>query len=184
MGFIPATIAEWTEARLERFILNVIARSGVGGNSETAAAPARESDSELAKGTYTGNNMSITAVSHATSQEIVTLPALNFNGETLIRVEFSVADVWSPASTSGHATNIALYELISGTPNFITILGRALTFDTDSAQQSVPMAGAFEFTPAAGLRTYSMRAYVSTGTGNIIGSQSGLAPPTFRITRV
>lgn len=152
-----------------------------GASGSAVWAPAREVDSELAKGFYLGNNVSVTATTHAASHDLVTLPAVAFDGVTKVRAECVLSNVWSPAAGSGNGISIALYEMVGGTPSFVIILCGIVSYE--AVQQCNPCVGVVEFTPNAGSRIYSMRTYVTTGTGNIIGTQSGYAAPTLRLLR-
>jgi hypothetical protein len=162
-----------------------ITKTGAGptGPKGPAGGGFRVSDMELAKGFYTGNNIAVTATTHAASQEIVTLPPITVDGATRLRAEISIALAVAPVGGSGHALCFGLYTMTGGTPGFNILFAALQALFDGSTNFGVPVFGVYEWTPPAGTYTYSLRSYVSTGSGNIVGSQSGYAQPSFRILR-
>lgn len=151
---------------------------GVGGAA--VWAPIRESDTELGYATYTGLNISVTATTHATSQLICSLPPLTFDGATKIRLSCGLPRVDTPVGASGHGILIGLYE--AGT-SYIILFGFVVSPTDGSGFFGVPVYGEYVMTPSAGSHTYSLRSYVTTGSGAIVSTQSGLTPCFLRATR-
>jgi hypothetical protein len=129
---------------------------------------------EIAKARYDGNNIAVTATTHATSQAICTLPAITFDGTTRYRFISSIASIAAPL-IQGAIISVALYEMVGGTPNFSVVM--MMVVNPAAAEMRVPGYNIAEFIPAAGSRIYALRAYVTGGQGAIIGAQSGLSSP-------
>lgn len=102
---------------------------------------------------------------------VVTAPAVTFDGATIALVEFSC-----PLLERGNIyTRVCLYE--NGVQKGIIA----------QATSGSPGYGAFRFTPTAGAKTYSIRAYVDTSTGYVragTGAGNTLVPATIRVSKI
>lgn len=123
------------------------------------------------------SNVSITATTEATANQIVSAGAITFDGAP-VRVEFGAYLIRGPASVS------IFVELYDGASS-IGVLGQ---YDMDAGADGVPPRLTRRFTPTAVAHTYSIRAHLaSAGTGTVFGGAGGvgLAMPGFiRITKV
>jgi hypothetical protein len=109
----------------------------------------------------------------------VTAPAVTFDGSPVL-IEFGCEGI-NPASVAGASITLWLYQ--DGAS--IGVLG---TMNNPAAGTSrAPVRPARRLTPTPGSHTYSVRATVSTGTGQILAGPGGAAqdaPAFIRITRV
>lgn len=130
---------------------------------------------EFGETDFTGA-VSITATAEATANTIVTAPAITFDGSTIVLIDF-----YAPFAGNGASgqLNVCLFDG-SSSIGFLGELGGA-------ANLMVPIRLARRLTPAAATKTYSVRAFVSSGTGNVTAGAGGAgnATPGFvRITKV
>jgi hypothetical protein len=114
----------------------------------------------------------ITATSEATAQAVVTAPAITLDGATVILVEFSAYAAAPP--TGGPSMAIVLFD--GATP-----LGQ-LAYLQNAGY--VPIRVARRLTPAAATHTYSIRAWVSSGSGTIHGGAGGSNVPMPAFIRI
>ena len=121
-------------------------------------------------------NASINATTIGTANTVVTAPALTFDGSTEIKIEFGFANARPAANDT---IDFALYDGASAPSNKF---GRV----SSPAAAALDMGATFskQFTPAAGTRTYSIRAYVSTSTGTVFAVAGTWEPTYIRITKV
>ena len=139
-------------------------------------------DTQLSIGTldyveYT-SNVTPTATTEATADTIVTANSITITNET-IEIEYHSPQV-RPEATSDATITFTLYDngssigfygsysVISAVPYFAPLLKRRLT-------------------PAAGAHVYSIRAFVGTGTGLVVGGAGGSGnkmPGYIKITEV
>lgn len=117
---------------------------------------------------------SITATTQGTANTVVTASGTTFDGSTAVLIEFFAAFL-QPASTANASLILCLYDGAS----HLTDIGIATT--TASAALRVPAHITRRLTPSAASHTYSVRAYVSSGTG-IVGA-TGYIPEFIRIAR-
>jgi len=134
---------------------------------------------ELAYAEFTGSQITVTATTEATAQTIATAPAITLDGASKIMLEgFTCAQ---PPPTVGQFLYLTLFDGAS-------VLGRLVTIGTPAAATiTMTLYGALRVTPTAGSHTYSLRAHVSAGTGNVFGSVAGPGanPPSFiRVVKV
>jgi len=124
--------------------------------------------------------VSITATSEATAQQVVAAPAFTADGSSTYLVEF-YAPACGPPGTSGQSLNFILY--LDGVS-----LGLLGVHQGNSANAFyAPSRQTRRIVPAAGSRTFSVRAFVSTGTGLVFGGPGGVGqyvPGFIRVTRV
>lgn len=107
-----------------------------------------------------------TATSEATANTVVTGNAVTYDGSTAIWVEFFTPAA-RPDSTAGRTMTFALYDGSSSVGLMGTITMAASTGDTKTILLR------YRLTPSAAAHTYSIRAYVSAGTGSISGQAGG-----------
>lgn len=126
------------------------------------------------------SNASITATTEGTAQTIVAADAIVFDGSTIVWVEF-FAPTWAHSSTTGDL-NLALFD---NSTSVGTIWRTANPSAASLGQQSI--VGKRRLTPSAASHTYSIRGYVDTGTGTVVGGTGGAAldvPGFILITKV
>jgi hypothetical protein len=124
--------------------------------------------------------VSPTATTEATANTVVTASAITFNGSIIADITFFAPAGRPDTGAANRTMDFWLYQ--DGTS--IGLLGR-LTTPATGAHDTVVYA-VRRMTPAAGSRTYSIRASVSAGTGLITAGAggAGAAMPGFiRITR-
>lgn len=102
--------------------------------------------------------VSITATSAATAQAIVTGSPIAYDGSAVIMVEAFVPAA-RPGGTAGQQLNLELYE--GSTPIGIIAFSRTPASGSDDK----PVHGFRRLTPAAATITYSIKGWVSAGTG-------------------
>lgn len=124
--------------------------------------------------------VSLTATSEATSQAVLTAPAFVADGTSQYLIEFFAPSV-SPPGTSGQFVILSLYQ--DG-----VCLGQLGVVQNNGANPiATPSRLTRRITPAAGSRTYSIRGFVSSGTGSVNGGAGGVGgnlPAFIRITKV
>lgn len=128
------------------------------------------------------SNTSITATSEATANTHITSSSVTYDGAAV------AIEVWAAGFKAGNATGgditVLLRDDTAG-----TVLGDIAYKVSQAANDNyVPLIGRRRLTPAAGARVYSIRAFVSTGTGVILGAAGGtpnvMLPAFIRITKV
>lgn len=136
------------------------------------------SGKELAYAQITAEVTGITTSSAATATNIVSAGAVTFDGSAVM-VEFYTPQAESPAVADGRI----LFELYDGGSAVMTI--GALGSETAAAQKACVLVRV-RFTPSAAAHTYSVRAWVSSGTGSVRAGAGGagvLVPAYIRITK-
>lgn len=132
---------------------------------------------------YTHNEftspVSVTAVTEATANTVATASAITLDGATPVIIEFFAPKVASP---NGQHILFALYDGSSS----IGLLGE-LDIQTTTSIVETPVILKRRLTPAAAAKTYSVRAYVTSGTGTVTAGAGGVGvsmPGYIRITKV
>jgi len=155
---------------------------GSGGGTPITAARLNNLEAgltyELGYTEYTAN-VAISATTEATANTVVTAPAITFNGTTVALVKFYAPGVETGATAASHIV-ICLY--LDGTS--IGFFGQVTT--PAAAVTVAPVNLERRVTPAAGSRTYSVRAYRITSNGQVYGGTGGAAnymPGFIRIER-
>lgn len=136
-------------------------------NSTGAAKATGAGSSEVAYAEKT-TDTSITGTSAAGSTTIVTAPAFTADG------------------TSTYMVHVQFRGCNRGTSYLRSTLFLDGTYVQDLHENpsttQVPLSLASRVTPAAGSRTYSLRAYVDAGTGTI--NATGFGPTSIRVVKV
>jgi len=122
----------------------------------------------------TASDPSVTATSAATANTLATGNAVAYDGSTVV-----LMDIYCPAalSPSGQSCRIVLYD------------GSSLLYDTvgwlgsSSGTANVSFHGFARFTPTNATHTYSIRAYVSSGTATFYRAGADASACSFRITK-
>ena len=126
--------------------------------------------------------VSITATTEGTADTIVTGSAVTYDGTTIVMVE-----CWFPYYTAPPSAGVdTLFVLYDGASS-IGLIGLHSVPSSASSQRPGPVRGIRRLTPSNASHTYSIRAYVSTGTGSVgagAGGAGGHMPGFIRITRV
>jgi hypothetical protein len=141
-----------------------------------AAAPAASPELAYAEITAT---VTVTATVEASATLVVTAPAFTADGTTPIIVQF-VCQGGAPASAVGAYVQAILFQDGASIGAMATVLNPA------AAGMQAPIHAARRFTPAAGSRTFSIRAICGSGNASIIAGAggSGVNNPAFiRISR-
>jgi hypothetical protein len=119
------------------------------------------------------SNTTITATTAATANTIVTAGAVSFDGSDLALVEFNSGRI--SIGTAGQLV-FELYDSSTG----VGEMGFAKTSDRDTHQ-------VYRFTPSNASHTYSVRAWVDTGSATVYaaggGSAGNLIPASVRVLR-
>lgn len=124
-------------------------------------------------------NVSVTGASEGASQTVVTAPAFTADGSPYF-IEFFAPAV-QPPSTTGPAIFFLLF--LDGVTQ--GIFGEVK--NNGSSAMSITMRSKRRITPAAGSRTFSVRAYVTSGTANVSAGAGGsgvYVPGFIRVTKV
>jgi len=142
------------------------------------AAGAAGSGGELGYAQRTAN-LNITATTEATAQEVVAAPAIVFDG-TAVYIEFFAPLMQLPAAANAFM-DCALFQ-DGGSIGLISRCG-----NSGSASMITPVSLKRRISPSAGSHVFSIRSYVSTGTGaftTAAGGAPGSVQPVFiRIVR-
>jgi len=137
-----------------------------------AARPTKES--ELAYAETTGS-LAVTATTPAAAQTFLTAPAVALDGQTTILVEAFIPNVATPASAAAQIV-LTLWDGATEIGNF----GQEAT--PAAASMGAPFRLARRLTPSAGAHVFTVRAFVTSGTGNLYcgaGGASGVIVPAF-----
>jgi hypothetical protein len=119
-----------------------------------------------------------TATTEATANTVVTGAAVAYDGSTPINIEF-----FSPQARAQGTTNAQLILVLYDGAASIGLLG--VLNSPSSNPNWVPLLARTRITPSAATHTYSIRAFVSTGTASIQAGAGGLGavvPAFMRIT--
>jgi hypothetical protein len=170
-GTVGVTPAPWNSGQwgIPQPVVNGQWIKGVGGSAVWSAIAAADlplaqlPGAELA---YAESTVaaSIVATSEATANTVVTAPAFTADGATAVLVEFYAPAVSMAAN--GVSINVVLFQ--DG-----AAIGQIGHHYSPSATFVKETFGRRRLTPAAGSRTYSVRAWVNTGSGNIGGGAGG-----------
>lgn len=125
-------------------------------------------------------NVNVTAVSSATANTIITGNSVSYDGATTMVVQWQCADYQTPAS-AGAGMVIEVFEDGTSIGRISSVVGPSATrTEIGGLSQSKPR------TPSSGSHTYSIRGWVTTGTG-VVGAGTGAAgalqPSYMRIIR-
>jgi hypothetical protein len=126
------------------------------------------------------SNLSVTATTEGGADTIVTGNSVSYDGSTVVLIEFFAINVRAN-QTAAASIDFVLFEDGSS----IGIIGRVT--ETSVQNTGRPIHLSRRMTPASGSHTYSMRAYVSTGTGFVVAGAGGsgqFMPGFIRITKV
>ena len=141
---------------------------------KTAYPPGYEWDFDQAT-----SDLNPTATTEGTAQTAVTGNAVTYDGSPVI-AHFVCSDAQADAS-AGAILIVLLYE-------GATVIGRlAIVQSPTAAGDRKPISPEYRFTPSAASHTYSVKAYVTTGTGALragAGGSGNSAPMFMRITKV
>ncbi len=121
--------------------------------------------------------VTVSSAAEATPDDVVSCGALEFDGNTLNRIEF-----FSPrVDTAAAASSFVVLNLWDGSTDLgrIALVGNgAVTAESVSA----PVYVASFLTPARGTHTYKVRAWRITGNGAVYGGAPNL-PGYIRVSR-
>jgi hypothetical protein len=127
------------------------------------------------------SNVTVAATSEATATTIVTASSVAFDGATSVEVEFFSPDVQLGANAAGNALILVLYQ--DGVPaGFYSAVASGGT-----TTLNMPVRPSRRLTPAAGVRTYSVRAYRTNADCVVRGGAGGTGayvPGFVRIRKV
>lgn len=126
--------------------------------------------------------VTINTTTEATAVVLVSAPPITLDGATVVDIEFSTVQMGTPAIAAA-ATLVCLF--MDGVS-----LGRWATVQTGTASASpfsVPLLLRYRMTPAAGVHTFSVRAYCSGGTATVqagpAGGPGSMLPMWVRVRR-
>jgi len=141
---------------------------------------AAAADLELAYVAETAGDSSITQTAEASAETIVTATEVTFDGSTPVLIEFFAPQA-RPDAAVNRQLNVWLYDGSSS-------IGRMgiMTYPGGTGHVYVPLHLVRRLTPSAAAHTYSVRATVSGGTGQITAGAggSGNAMPIYiRVSR-
>jgi hypothetical protein len=139
-----------------------------------------EGGREIDYAQVTSGNISITATTEGTADTVVTGNAVTYDGTTIVLIEFYCPFAAPPAGNVN--TIFALYDG-SGS------IGRMAQFTNSDAANTgrIPVHASRRLTPSNASHTYSIRAYVDSGTGTVnngAGGSGNYMPLFIRITKV
>lgn len=128
---------------------------------------------------------SITATTEGAATTVVTATAVAYDGSTIILVEFYAHEVEPPAGN--HNITLVLYDDTGGGAASIGKVGPFTSPDGTNLGRHLGAILHRRLTPSAATHTYSIRAYVDSGTGSVAAGAggSGNSMPAFiRSTKV
>lgn len=109
------------------------------------------------------SDTSITATTGATANTVVTANAVTYDGSTVILIEFFTDSLVADNTAAARLIDVVLYD---GSTE-LGIIGRQRT--AAAANNASTCHAVYRLTPSAASHTYSVRAYVSAGTGTVAG---------------
>lgn len=112
--------------------------------------------------------VSVTGTTEAGSNNVVTSAAVTYDGSTPVMIDFFAPNVNAPNAASGFIV-LLLYE----DATILGLLGILRQPGTTSANMTAAMYLSRRITPASGSKAYSIKAYVSSGTGTITAGAGG-----------
>lgn len=127
------------------------------------------------------STVSPTATTEAGADTVVTAAAVTFDGSTTVLIEYFCGDAEASGGAAGRSLVLWLYDGASSIGYLGLIVGPTNTSDRR------PIHVFRRLTPSAASHTYSIRASVSAGTGNLYSGAGGTAtalPAYIRITKV
>ena len=153
---------------------NVVWTCVTAGTPGTWTAPP---GTELTYGEIT-STVSITATTEAASDTIITAPATVFDGVARVNIEFGVG-TYAPPATAGAACRIILFQ--DG-----VAIGWIASVNGAASALGLTIYAKRRMTPTVGSHIYSVRGFVSSGTGTVYvgpGGSNNNMPGYIRITR-
>ena len=124
---------------------------------------------------------SITATTEGTANTCITGSSITYDGSTAVMVEVYTPYIL-PDTTSGRDITVILVDSVAG------VLGNLAYFvNRASGTNYMIMSAARRLTPSAAAHVYTVKAYVSAGTGSFGGGAGGSGnqvPAFIRITKV
>jgi hypothetical protein len=169
-----------TAAKLSLGATNGMALRRVSGAVAWDLPPGHEFDYVQ----VTSGNVSITATTEGSANTIVTANAVAYDGSTVIMLEFFCPFAASPAGNINII--VVLYDDTGGGAASIGRWGQQTGSDGTNIQR-VPFRLTRRITPSNATHTYSVRAYVDSGTGTInngAGGSGNYMPLFLRQTKV
>lgn len=112
-----------------------------------------------------------TATSEATANTVVTANAKAFDGSTVVVVEFFAPSARADAGAAGRSMTFVLYDDTGGGAASIGMIGFTRTPAASTANHPVLLRR--RLTPSNATHTFSIRAHVSAGTGDITSGTGG-----------
>lgn len=131
------------------------------------------------------SSTSITATSEGAANTVVTANAVAYDGSTIILVEFFAQEVEPPAGN--HNITLVLYDDTGGGAASIGKVGPFTSSDGTNLGRQLGAILHRRLTPSNATHTYSIRAFVDSGTGSVVAGAggSGASMPAFiRQTKV
>ena len=126
--------------------------------------------------------VSITATTEGTADTVVTGSAVSYDGSTIVMVEY-----WFPYYTAPTSAVVDTIFVLYDGASSIGFIGLYSVPSSASTQRPGPVRGIRRLTPSNASHTYSIRAYVSTGTGSVGAGAGGAGahmPGFIRILKV
>lgn len=130
-------------------------------------------------------SVSVTATTEITATTVVTADAVAFDGSTPVLVHFFANDARPDAGAANRQLVFCLYDDTGGGATTVGQIG--FTRTEAAANANVPISLWRRLTPSIATHTYSIRAFVSAGTGSVsagAGGSATAAPAFIRITKV
>lgn len=127
------------------------------------------------------SSASITATSEATANTVITGAGVSYDGSTIVMLEFFTPYL----NITAQSLAIVLYDDTGGGAASIGLMGQY--YDANAGQTVVPVHLMKRFTPSAATHTFSIRAYVNSGTGEVkadTGVNGHWLPAFMRIYKV
>lgn len=147
-------------------VLARLTRADLAADAAFTAAFASYAGGRELDRTEITSSTSVTATTEAGADTVVTAGAIAFDGSTVVDIEF-YAPAARPAGTSGATLTVVLYDGSSS-------IGQLALHQSQAANNaSRPMFVSRRLTPSNASHTYSIRAFVSTGTGSVTGGAGG-----------
>jgi len=136
---------------------------------------------ELAYAQFTAP-VSVTATAEATADTVVTAAELSFDGSTTVMIDFCAPFMAPDTAAAGRQILLVLF---AGSTSLGTIAQQNSQVITQPDRQ--PVFVSQRITPALGSTTYSIRSWVTAGTGTVqagAGGAGATRPGFIRITQV
>lgn len=150
--------------------------------AEKKASPS----AELAYQEFTAE-VAVTAATEATANTVVTAPAVTFDGATPVFVEFDCGRLSTPAGVDAGIVVLLFDKIGAAAAASLGILTLGQIASGSGLHLPHGLVRSNKITPSAATHIFSVRSYVTNGTGYVVagpGGPAAYAPGFIRVVKV